>query len=424
MKDYYTILGINKNATLSEIKTAYRKLAMKFHPDLNSGDIFFENMFRELKDAYETLSDPQKRAQYDAVIKSKVDANGPYHASTVQNEQEPEKLVKDIISNLRQIVNQLKEVPKVEINFKPISEYLDRILVGEIRNLYQLIPIKQKREFIFNAISLLKFFEQDQRNKYVIQLVIIAGTDNQLIEEIYEKLNTESLKQKEKDKIRFSVLKWMLAGIVAFISTIYFISGTYNNSKNSLPSETDIIKHKNEAKSKFYDNEFLRVKKTSKWKGNQLKTGDSPYNHHFGKGIYDKNYKNKIIIHNGHDRDVVVCLARSNSSGSEKVIRNEYIRAGESFEMTMIPNGTYYLKSFFGNDWNPDTLFMDEIRGFFENDISFSKSDDYSDLLRIEQNNDHYSVYEITLYPVVGGNMKSVLISADDFFDTLKSRRR
>ena len=84
--------------------------------------------------------------------------------------------------------------------------------------------------------------------------------------------------------------------------------------------------------------------------------------------------------------------------------------------MTSIPNGTYYLKSFFGNDWNPDTLFMGKVRGFFETRAGFSKSDNYSDLLKIEQSNYQYSIYEITLYPVAGGNMESELINANEFF--------
>ncbi len=84
--------------------------------------------------------------------------------------------------------------------------------------------------------------------------------------------------------------------------------------------------------------------------------------------------------------------------------------------MTSVPNGTYYLKSFYGNDWNPDTLFMESVRGFFEAEAGFSRSDDYSDLLQIEQDDYQYSIIEVTLYPVVGGNMESEPIDADEFF--------
>lgn len=65
MKDYYAILGVSRNATTEEIKKAYRRLALKYHPDRNPGDKNAEEKFKEVTEAYEVLSDPQKRQQYD-----------------------------------------------------------------------------------------------------------------------------------------------------------------------------------------------------------------------------------------------------------------------------------------------------------------------------------------------------------------------
>lgn len=64
-RDYYEILGIERTATEHEIKSAYRKAALKFHPDRNPGDREAEEKFKESSEAYEVLSDPQKRATYD-----------------------------------------------------------------------------------------------------------------------------------------------------------------------------------------------------------------------------------------------------------------------------------------------------------------------------------------------------------------------
>ncbi len=63
--DYYTLLGIDKNASTKEIKTAFRKLALKHHPDKNPGDGGAERKFKEISAAYEVLSDPLKKRTYD-----------------------------------------------------------------------------------------------------------------------------------------------------------------------------------------------------------------------------------------------------------------------------------------------------------------------------------------------------------------------
>ena len=64
-RDYYEVLGLNKGASASEIKKAYRKMAVKFHPDKNPGDKTAEEKFKEAAEAYEVLSNQDKKARYD-----------------------------------------------------------------------------------------------------------------------------------------------------------------------------------------------------------------------------------------------------------------------------------------------------------------------------------------------------------------------
>ena len=64
-EDYYKILGIDKKASTAQIKKAYRKLALKYHPDKTEGDKAMETKFKKISEAYAVLSDPEKKNQYD-----------------------------------------------------------------------------------------------------------------------------------------------------------------------------------------------------------------------------------------------------------------------------------------------------------------------------------------------------------------------
>lgn len=70
MKDYYYFLGVSPDASYEDIKKSYRKLSLKYHPDKNENDDFFADRFREIQEAYETLSDEVKRKSYDQNLES------------------------------------------------------------------------------------------------------------------------------------------------------------------------------------------------------------------------------------------------------------------------------------------------------------------------------------------------------------------
>ena len=86
MKDYYHILNLNRKATPEEIKKSYRLYASKFHPDKHHGDKLFEEKFKEVLEAYEILSNPKKREEYDGRFDLKKDKYKTYDFDSPKRE--------------------------------------------------------------------------------------------------------------------------------------------------------------------------------------------------------------------------------------------------------------------------------------------------------------------------------------------------
>lgn len=142
-----------------------------------------------------------------------------------------------------------------------------------------------------------------------------------------------------------------------------------------------------------------------------LNNGESPLDSCFGSGKYEG--QAYITFKNSNDSDAIVCLVNYSSN---KTIRNEYIQAGSDFTMNKIPSGSYIIKVYYGNDWNPQKENFCGSHGGFNYDESFSISDNPSDLVNIENSNQGYTTGSITLYKVANGNMGSRKISENDFF--------
>lgn len=97
-RDYYEILGLQRNASVDDIKKTYRKLAMQFHPDRNPGNKESEEKFKEATEAYEVLSDPDKRARYDRFGHEGVRQGTDFHDWTNTNSNDIFTVFNDIFA--------------------------------------------------------------------------------------------------------------------------------------------------------------------------------------------------------------------------------------------------------------------------------------------------------------------------------------
>lgn len=126
--DYYSILGVPQNATDAEIKKAYRKLAVQFHPDKNPGDKAAEERFKQIADAYSILGDPEKRKQHDASKQARTNFDsgfGGFSFDEFMRNQFSSQNFKEQNARARKTQHKTHSAP-------PDTQYLDINLVSQI----------------------------------------------------------------------------------------------------------------------------------------------------------------------------------------------------------------------------------------------------------------------------------------------------
>lgn len=212
---------------------------------------------------------------------------------------------------------------------------------------------------------------------------------------------------------------WLI-GIAVVIGIIVAISNS-NKSSSSYNSSSTNDSYTSPTTSYSNDNSYNSPTTTttpveeyvppveSEYKGNQLKDGASPLDGCFGKGLYRGNAT--LTIDNGGSSDAIVCLY---SVSDGRTIRNEYVRKNSKFTMSNISQGTYKIRVFYGNDWNPNLTNSCGTKGNFETDVNFSEFDGTE---YFEDSDRGYTNATITLYTVAGGNASSSSIDQSTFFN-------
>jgi len=201
MTNYYNVLGLEEDADIVEIKSSYRKLSKKFHPDLNPDDAFFGKMFLQIQEAYEVLSDSESRRNYDEKLKSN------YKPTSSQSLNQPHKDHLPVIDNF--------SVDKQEVSPKE-----DFTVTWKVRNadFVQIRPLG-----IFPEEGFDRFRFNKLKGKSVNLVLIATNTDTGLSArkhiEILNKKWRPSLVENEKvmDTIILIIRIIFIAIILIFI---------------------------------------------------------------------------------------------------------------------------------------------------------------------------------------------------------------
>jgi curved DNA-binding protein CbpA len=315
-KNYYIVLEVKSTATFDEIKTAYRLLAKKYHPDKNIGNKASEEYFKEIQEAYAVLSNPEKRRKYDLKFSYTARPQAQQRASS------------------------------------PSPSYTG--------NAYQ--------------------YAQQQAQ--------------------YRQQQPREESQKKQPEKKDNTESWQILVSVGIAMVLLYFIISYSSEK---PKQEDTVSQP-EVK-----NEQLIAEPT-------IGDFESPYSSYFGEEISDPSSKNSISIMNSNFSEAVVCLIENKKEG--RTIRNQYINSGSVFKMNEIPDGEYYVKVYFGNEWDPSKIFSNfSVKGGFKNGNTFAKFNTGKEALKMKKETtgatDSYSTYELKINP----NAPEIkTITAEDFF--------
>ena len=178
IKDYYKILDVEHTAGLQEIKKAYRQLAMKYHPDRNGGNQFAAAHFREIQEAYHTLSDLGRRTAYNQ--------QRWYRQSTRKNSSPELSTPQHILNRCRQLSLYVHKMSSYSLDQQSLYEYIVHLLSDNaVQSLINWNDISTNRQIIAEILQASDPLSFKYMEKIAVPLVNLAGSDNKTIESIY-----------------------------------------------------------------------------------------------------------------------------------------------------------------------------------------------------------------------------------------------
>jgi hypothetical protein len=199
IKDYYKILGVSPTASETELKKAYRKMAMKYHPDTNPGDIATETMFLEIKEAYDVLMDPAQREEYNY--------KRWYNRSIGKDFIYKPHTAHEVLNECKKLNKYLNTVNVYHIEYDALNHHIHELLNTTNRQILQQsgenLLINQVIKLLLHASNLLPYRYQ---RAIVEKLQELAGDDKEMNDKITLHLKQQQQKAVFEDYKMVSVI--------------------------------------------------------------------------------------------------------------------------------------------------------------------------------------------------------------------------
>jgi curved DNA-binding protein CbpA len=408
MTDYYKLLGIQPDASIDEIKRAYRQLALRYHPDQNPGDQNAETHFKRITEAYTILSDSEERESYDYELKrnQQTRTNKEQQAKADEPKQTKQITPQYILEIFQDITSKINRIEKNRINQSTLYKSLNDLLT--IHNINFLIAygdIKTNELIIKEAIICCKYLAYPYLENIIPKLIKLANSNN----EIVQKILLFSKKQKYYSYWKRYKAFTLMGAIIIFIvyasnsnnhTTSFNSSNSDNRPLNGDLNNTFVegqqsntSQKKSSSKSTYpaeITPEQLLQKEKDKliadgWEETVINNGQLPLCYNFvpKKSKID----NYLEVQVGGGTDVAIKLMNFKT---DKCIRYVYINRNSTFRIKNIPEGKYYLKIAYGKDWFSKVEDGQCVGKFIRNPM-YEKGDNIMDF-NLQHTDDGYSI--------------------------------
>lgn len=399
MTDYYKILEISPSATADEIKKAYRRLALKYHPDKNHGEKSGEEKFKEISQAYKTLSNAEERKSYDFKFNSEKESK--FHNNSQSQKQTEQKTEEPLtpatfLSIFKGIRSKIAGIDKKRINQRNLYDSINDLLTdNNIKFLLSWGDTKTNRQIIEEVLACCEPLGYD---KHPIQyftyienicpkLARLAGADNEIILKIH-KFNKKRKLLDNWDDNKGLVIFF---GIILFVIIAVFLDKNISSSSNNSQANGDLNDTfiEKEIKPELTPEQRFQREKDSMisigWQEQVNNNGQlsSCYNFKPRKGKID-NYLEVVV---GGGTDVAIKIMNLKT---EKCIRYVFINSGTTHQIKNIPEGQYYLKIAYGKNWISKVVNGQCIGKFIRHPM-YEKGVDILDY-NLQYSNDGYNV--------------------------------